>query len=366
MVLLKLQPRDTLFFRDGRPFNQGESPFAPSLFPPSPQTVVGAVRAAWAKQLGWPGHGGWGQEIRDRLGGDGETLEGIGFKGPLLQRGSEPLFPVPAMLLGESPGSRHSPPRQLLRLRPSTPRFHCDMGDNISLPVPEREDGVEGRKLVQGWWLTRAGFQQILAGKTPGGEHFVAEESLWRAEPRIGITLDPETGTTREAALYATSHIRLAEGVSLVMEVDNPPLEGNHDWPVVLGGESRSAWMDTVRNAKLDVPAVPLGEATEGRIRYTAIVLTPLDPGGPPRAGEPFPGLPGRLTTTCMPRPQRWGGWDSIRWQPQGMRPHLAPGSVLFMEADERDREAIKRLHNTTIGRRASWGFGLIAIGIWK
>ena len=46
------------------------------------------------------------------------------------------------------------------------------------------------------------------------------------------------------------------------------------------------------------------------------------------------------------------------------MKPHLAPGSVLFMETTE-DEKAIHDLHGTHIGNRTTWGFGLIAIGTW-
>ena len=48
MTMLVLHPLDTLFFRDGRPYNQDDpgQAEAASVFPPHPPTVVGAVRAA--------------------------------------------------------------------------------------------------------------------------------------------------------------------------------------------------------------------------------------------------------------------------------------------------------------------------------
>ena len=70
MKYLKLTPLDTLFFRDGRPFNAGETGQMEvgSVFPPSANTVVGCLRAAFARELGWDGRGSWHDTITEKLG----------------------------------------------------------------------------------------------------------------------------------------------------------------------------------------------------------------------------------------------------------------------------------------------------------
>jgi CRISPR-associated protein Cmr3 len=45
-VLWRFTPLDTLFFRDGRPFNAGETVWLESLFPPSGRTLQGVIRSA--------------------------------------------------------------------------------------------------------------------------------------------------------------------------------------------------------------------------------------------------------------------------------------------------------------------------------
>jgi len=366
MPVLEFRPQDTLFFRDGRPFNQGENPFAPSMFPPSPRTMVGAARAAWARGEGWCGFGKWEDKLRNDLGGDGDQLERYSFKGPLLWRCEERLFPVPALLMGKEGESELEAPSRLMRLRPSNAAFHCDMGEAVSFPVPETRDSVEGRKAIEGWWLTRRGFASLLAGGLPEEGDLVAEGSLWREEPRVGNSIDPDTGTTREAALYATRHIRLQDGVRLVMEVNRVPAKRDLEVCVSLGGEGRFAWMKMLEDEGLDIPSAPKLRADNGKIRYAVFVLTPLNAAAPPCAGKPFAALPGRVISACMPRVQRWGGWDGIEWKPRPMRPALAPGTVLFMEAEESERSAIGKVHDTTIGDQSSWGFGLVAVGSWN
>src|SRR5438067_564034 len=40
-----IEPTEPLLFRTGRPFDAGESNFAESIFPPTPETMQGAIRA---------------------------------------------------------------------------------------------------------------------------------------------------------------------------------------------------------------------------------------------------------------------------------------------------------------------------------
>ena len=45
---LFIEPVESLLFRTGRPFDAGQDSFAESLFPPTPETLQGAVRATIA------------------------------------------------------------------------------------------------------------------------------------------------------------------------------------------------------------------------------------------------------------------------------------------------------------------------------
>src|SRR5436309_4154038 len=40
-----LEPNESLLFRTGRPFDAGQTDYAETLFPPTPETLQGAVRA---------------------------------------------------------------------------------------------------------------------------------------------------------------------------------------------------------------------------------------------------------------------------------------------------------------------------------
>src|SRR5690349_9653264 len=104
-----IEPTESLLFRTGRPFNAGDNNFAESIFPPTPETLQGALRAAIAVQ--------WGQQqsppktdlseifTNDKLKeliGDYDTYGRLRITGLSLGRQNkqseqvEQLFPAPA------------------------------------------------------------------------------------------------------------------------------------------------------------------------------------------------------------------------------------------------------------------------------
>lgn len=44
-LTLQIEPLDTLFFRDGKPFSMGDDNWADGVFPPAPSVIYGAIRS---------------------------------------------------------------------------------------------------------------------------------------------------------------------------------------------------------------------------------------------------------------------------------------------------------------------------------
>ena len=372
MPLLRLQPLDTLFFRDGRPYNQKETTqiAVPSLFPPSPPTVVGAVRAAAARALGWEGRGNWGPEIERHL-GDRQGLGPLSFRGPYVLRNGRPLFPAPAHLVGRRRGEGDEVTFEDLALLRPGPRRNCDLGREVQLPVPPAPTDGEGGGSLKSCWVTRGGLSRILAGAVPEPGELVDWNELWCLEPRVGIERDYERHTTGEAALYSPLHVRLRRGVTLALHVDGlsrEALAALTETPVPLGGESRACWVDIDEEGHGDLlPASPELEVTGDAVRYIAVILSPLPADEPPMPGMRYLDLPGRIVSACLPRPQLWGGWDGLDRRPRPLKPHVAPGSVLFLEAGVEELPRIRALHGKSVAptELRPWGFGIVAVGRW-
>ena len=203
MEVVYFDPVDTLFFRDGRPYHRGELSQAgvASLFPPYPATLVGAIRAACARAMGWTG-GNWNPRIRSRL-GDRGNLGPLRFRGPVVVRSAsgegttECMYPAPANLIG-SPARNHAAPEKLALLTPGPATTECDLGSNVRLPTAAA--APDGAKLLResGWWITAAGLHAVLRNDPPSAGDLVHRRQLWALEPRVGIVRSETTRTTDE------------------------------------------------------------------------------------------------------------------------------------------------------------------------
>ncbi len=46
-MIIKINPVDTLLFRDGKPFSMGENTWPDTVFPPYPSVIYGALRSTY-------------------------------------------------------------------------------------------------------------------------------------------------------------------------------------------------------------------------------------------------------------------------------------------------------------------------------
>lgn len=372
MSTLILRPHDTLFLRDGRPFEQGDQEQAATagIFPPYPPTIVGAMRAALARAKGWPGTT-WPTDLGSGVdwSQSGGPLGPLRFTGPFVLCDDAPLFPAPLCLLVKRSGETFS---AVARLAPGKP-IDCDLGRGIALP--EKVADIEGGKAPEDVWIDGDGLTTLLNWGDPKLESLVPQDALWKAEARVGIAREESTRTTKEGALYAAAHVRLNEGVAIAVSVEGADLGGIAGKLAPLGGEGRSVWI-AKREGPIKFPEAPtLRAETDGALRYTVVLLTPAFFGG---AEEDWPrpdgtirdgagsALPGRVVSACVGKPVPVGGWDGVNHTPLPLRPLAPAGSVWFMEAGADDADAVHRRHGTGIGRATGWGFGFAMIGRWE
>lgn len=372
MHWITLEQTDSWFFRTGRPMHIGETPVTKteSAFPPQAPTVVGALRAALARNRGWSGKAkeSWSKELESVL-GSRHDLGQLQFTGPFLCLNHQPLFPVPRHILGKP----HDSPKESKRtwepaalLAPGAP-MQCDLADTpVRLPVPARiaaSHSMEELKNIEDAYVTPEGMAAILRGELPGQGAVLPNDDIWLPEGRTGIRRQIDKRTTGPDALFSTVHIRLREGVTMCMGVHGVP----QDWDipqgfVPFGGEGRMAALREAQPVELPQSAF----APEGKT-VALVLLTPADFTGLPLAPEhPLPTMESlRLVSACMDRPLKLGGWCSINHRPLHLTPLLPAGSVLFCEADSQNLGSI--LSNTPIqlGQRTEYGFGLAAAGVW-
>ena len=380
-----LSPIDAWFFRDGRPYNEGEGNQTDviSQFPPPATTLVGALRAALARSHEWSGAGRWDRSLDVVLGDGFDSLGALMFGGPWLARKkangeTEFLFSMPLHVVGK-PEQQQSDSEP--RWKPAcllTPRHavHCDLGE-VCLPVMSavraNDIDLNGFKEPASQWVTSRGLEQILAGRLPDVSHVVEARDLWSREARVGLKRCEDKRVTEQGALYSTRFVRLTRGVSLAMTIAGLPDGENWKIPdlLALGGEGRMADCRTLE--AISLPTAPVDQIRASK-RIVVTLITPLilpdsdgsDAGSvnSPQPNQTFFDWPGTtVVSACVGKPQSLGGWDSLERRPLPLRPVLSAGSTWFLEVT--DASAIVERFARGIGMKTQYGFGQVVLGVW-
>lgn len=402
-----LHPVDTLFFRDGSPFNQDDAGLAEarSLFPPPPSVAAGAVRAAMARAIGWvDSDGDWACPAHPRFArlGNRRHLGALRFRGPFVAelgdggRFRRFWYPAPVALLGRplSPAETAWSPdgrrrfADLQRLQPAPAvRLRTDGGGGAPVWLPEAPRAVAEAqqrdiKSLSGHWIGGEVLTDLL--NVDYAEPYDAnliEPHLTHAEARIGLRRMPEHHRAEDGMLYAATRQRLRQGFALVMHVCD--CEPHSPWATAafasvtpLGGDGGAAYLDELsaadwQNADSLLGAhLPPVDAGDGYLYYTVVLLTPAfaDCG---KTGRLFAALPGECVFAAHERLVRIGGWAG---GPQPTRAALPAGSTLFCRAKadawsvETLQQKLENLRARGLGKDCdtAFGFGAFAHGAWR
>lgn len=333
-----VQPQDSLFFRDGRPYEQADDGLAAaaSLFPPHPTTLTGALRVALAMGNGWEGSEGWPKDIL----GDGPDLSTgtVRFGAPLVMRqvGTEwqPLYPAPRNLLVH----KTSKGLAFTTLCPCRITALTDLGDLHPMLPPEGWENAKDARPAHDHWLTAGGLAKVLAGGTLNDNfaqsHTVDAADLWAKEPRVGLEMSADSRTAVRGRLYAPTHVRLRDGVGLGIAVSGLP----ENWrkpasTVPLGGEHRFAHVEPGGTP----PAAPSPTAFNrdggGNLLVSITLFSPARVDA--EWLKPGPLFDGKveILSACLGDVLPIGGWDS-RSKTRGplpLRAFLPAGSCWFL-----------------------------------
>ena len=324
---VRLDPREAMLFRDGRPFGPSASVRSGL---PSPQTFAGALTFALCESFARPGSSS--RDANDRL--DvlrrfhvPESLRAMRFRGPWLARGDEVLVATPADVVVEDKGGNAEPRRLAVPAGPPAgwrddkllPLWLPDAdADEFDLP-PLKPAG--GRVAVGG------GLAEWAAGGTPTADQIVADEKLFCFEAKLGIGRDVQTRTAGDAEIYAARLLRLREGVGFYGEVVVP----------AGAADEAAAWLDSVVDLRFG------GEAKRVGVRRVEVAAWPTPPAAGPCvalltapaafAAPPYTLPPAAVVAAAVPGQVAVGGWDLARRRPRPTRFCCPPGSVYHLAA---------------------------------
>lgn len=381
-----IRPKAPLLFRNAKPFASGEGS-AETLSFPSPATLSGALRTAWAEQQAW-------EYNSDNV----AKLTAKGVRGPLLV-GESPagqqrvLFPAPrdSLALRVRAATGQGEETRIFRIAPealSSAEEGCDLPHDDLLPLHlNSTDNSKPARDAPAFW----GLEAISAWlESPDSNNLAASTLGAPALPieyRTHVAVDGQTLTAKDAQLLETAGLDFSprrhaekggwpgEEYALLACFQG---EMGADFRTI-GGESRlgaiapapGLWPqcpDSLRAALVGARGLRLYLATPAIFKKgwlpDFIDMNSLE-------GQ-LHGFNLKLRAAAVPRWEAGTSWDMTQSKGgKGMRSArrmVAAGAVYWFEMrDGQCPAALADLWLTSLsGERAQDGFGLVLPGVWQ
>jgi CRISPR-associated protein Cmr3 len=373
-VWLFLEALDVWMFRDGKPFNAGESHIANSLFPPSALTLQGALRTFLLDQAGVDlnayREGKSKADVYVALGdpsNSGNPLGQFSFYGPFVAKRYasdqiERYVPLPYDVVAAKDADLRF---RNTRLKTLFPIDAIMVVEDLSLHALNI---VPDDKPLSSYWISEGSLQRYLDGTTLTVGDCVREETLFAREYRSGNALLYSHRRVRaeEGMLYSGAFIRPQADVGLLIWLSEDiarllPDEGCFR----LGGEGRMARFQLIEDAAQVQPNTPLVHHWRGEARLKVVFLTPtyFRQGWLPDDTA----FQSSLVAAALGRPTLMGGWDLAQKRPRPVRRWVPAGSVYYFEFKGQERPDNLLLCEQPDRELpvAQLGFGQVAVGIW-
>lgn len=402
---IKIEPRDVLFFRGGKPMGataigEGAQWPMPSVFH---QALLSAFRERWPERemLGEHKH-----DARDSDKNPNSTFRfgGLQTVGVFPSIGNTLYFPMPSDV------QCFDDTEKLCVLSPG------DFAGKSDLPEPLKKGLFNPGKATKKKpkpWISFQAMESYLDAEMENVKTLESAE-LFDVESRPGIGLDAETLSTEDGKFYIAEMLRLRDGVSLkgfaaceqsrakdekASDVFSGYFSKNKNSEFIFGGQRGVAYLEGVRNGKLPTLGKPAGKrikwvlltpaiftggwlpswvTAEGQVvRYEKPERTPRETRKEWReriAREQTGTLLGTLVAACIPKPIPVSGWrvHGGKEGGEGARPTrlcVPAGAVYYFDVPAGADPAL--LLNFLNGKRksdigAEKGFGFGLCGVWK
>lgn len=385
---LELNPRDVLYFRDGRPL--GGSADGGGAWWPHPALLHSALLAAMHEHFGacleeWEGrHRNYtsaeqrkqkSRKVRFQLGG-------LKSYGPFPKQDGEILVSTPADLLAR--GGVASP------IQPSPRGGASNLPRPLKYPVGSLAGATKDKP---GEWMPLSELDRYLKGDTEK-LRTVSSDELFLSEARPGIAVDTASRAAADKKFYSAEYLRLCAGVTMtaVASCEARNREGTLDvlarlFPeegirrdIIFGGQRGMVQLEGRRAKEGPVESEQPGSFPGNRIKFVLLSPALFRNGWIPGWTDSQDGrvklrekghdgdVDARLVAACIPKPQAISGWDSGGNVPKATRMLAPAGSVYYFECGS--EEAALALCRCLHGRVRSddlgeQGFGLGVCGRW-
>ncbi|RMG26602.1 MAG: hypothetical protein D6732_21155 [Methanobacteriota archaeon] len=360
---------DRLFFRANAPFDRFAKTWEVigGQFPPSAFTLVGAFRAAIARENGWNGQGKWNNDIAALVGKDIHDIEPLDFFGPFIEKDGKTFVPAPNFIVKQEEGFNFLRPDESVNMViPSAEKPVHPLRTNNSSSFDNIKDGYITLEQLKGF-LNLETAQPI--------------EQLWKGsdfhegEFQPGVFLEiGSKSSANERGFFTREYVRFREKVNLSMYLQSSDKLQFQRLVTPLGGEGKFGVIKLEENKQLELPKIKQLNKDDQGCKFFIYFLTHYRPNmndDHERINvldalvEDLQLNDVRFIGSTVGKPLRIGGWNMFCNKPIQLDAFVPAGSVFFFRAEETQEMEILAGSRTKIGQFTRFGFGQFLVGTW-
>ncbi len=358
-MIIKIDPLDTLFFRDGKPFNMGDDTWADAVFPPFPSVIYGALRSAYfAEHI---------DELGKAADKEDPTKDLI-IRGIYIRIGEDVYVPLPLDCVKTKEwgnNKNNDNKNKVFSLSPIKNHNLTSTCPTEFVLKPKEDKEVENEPNG----LIRISMLKKHLSQSEDDFSIQKLDDYVLSEPKIGIAIDSMTGSSEEGKLYRVDMKRLGNksGVLISLIVDFKGINLSEKGLIKLGGEGKAvSYEKCSKDLSIDV-IIP----TENRFKIYLSTPAIFKKGWLPEwidektlIGE-YSGLKLKLITTAIGKPIHIGGFDMKKRKPKPMYKAVPAGSVYYFKIIKGAvQDVIDAFHGKSISDYyKEQGFGIAYVG---
>lgn len=348
-MLIRLDAFDTLFFRDGKPFEMGDDTWANGMFPPLPSVFYGALRTAYASQ--------YNISVNDI---DAKT-KCLKIKGIYLDTGSSLVYPMPLDYVELKDKENYVKHLQLLKVDAFVSAKSFDFVPYIQEEVEQNTEAVFSTKQLNDYLQGNTSEQKI-----QNYTDFVTTEN------KVGIGRENETNIAKDSKLYRVALRRLennkAQKLSFIIDYEFTGLESQEiTGSFKLGAEGKIVKFKPYNTTIVKQPTIKESKYFKVYLSSPAIFTKNEKEAHLPDFEKHFADYDVKLLTAIIGKPFRIGGFDMVKREPKKMKTAVPAGSVYYFEIQNQDKtlaNLVKDLETvySISDEKQDEGFGLYQI----
>lgn len=361
-MIIEIEALDTLFFRDGKPFEKGDDVWATGMFPPLPSVIYGALRSAYLGQNDISL-----DEVEEKTSGLRIKKIWYKIKGENEQGDTHYTYlPMPLDLVQKKELTRTEKVKvEDYALYPSFAlgRQSIDFASsNKNLSGTEVLTVSEDVEVEKDTFITDTDFKNYLKGQVVKEVYQFNPKS----EAKIGIARSNETRTTSEGNLYRVGMLRVSQ-VTIWVEFEGlSDLTLQKNGILQLGGERKLARYKSPRSSTFpstNVSNIGIEDASVFKLYLSTPAI--FKNGYYPTEIFEKAQIKVELITCAVGKSLNVGGFDMMKKQPKEMFKAVPAGSVYYYKLISGNLTDLENVINTynVCEERGNEGFGIAFIG---